>query len=88
MDDIESKPNKLGYIRVHENDRMGNYEVHKKDIKTNVNNKVLNTVLLARTAKTPRDLLDCLSGGKTVEDLKNNNEITKEQEKEVDIEGR
>ncbi len=50
-------------------DLFGNNNLHLRDTATQVNPDILNAVMLAKLTKDPGDFIDCLYGGKTLEDV-------------------
>jgi len=61
--------------------KRGNYEVHKTDTKTNINPDVLGLVALARLTKDPKDLISCIYGGKRPEEIRENKDAQRIEEK-------
>lgn len=54
---------------------LGNYEVHKSDNDCNPN--IVNAIALAKVTKSPRDYIDCISGGKSIIDVRNNKDTSR-----------
>lgn len=47
---------------------MNENQVHRSD--HDFNPDVLNAIAMAKLTKTPRDYMDCLNGGKSIQDIR------------------
>ena len=48
---------------------LGSYEVHKSD--HSFNQKVVDAIAMAKLTKNSRDYIDCITGGKSISDIRN-----------------
>ena len=68
------------------NDRLGSYELYKPDTKTHINPEVLRATILARTIHDPDELINCLYGGKSLEDIRSEKSTRNLADRKKDLE--
>ncbi len=63
---------------------LGSYEVHKSDHDFNPN--IIRLIALARLTKGPREYIDCMYGGKGIEDIREDNAGKRNNNRRIDLE--